>query len=85
MQGNHNENKKNTISNNHVGIDIGPSTAAIVSSEKAYLLRFTEEIVSYQKEIRVLQRKTDRQRKTEHNNRLIIMEMELANLGASMA
>ena len=56
---------KNEIGAGDVGIDIGPSTIAIVAPEtqKAELRQFCGELKSYQKEIRRLQRKLDRQRR----------------------
>ena len=55
--------EKNEIGEGDVGIDIGPSTIAIVAPEtqKAELRQFCGELKSYQKEIRRLQRKLDRQ------------------------
>ena len=60
--------EKNEIGAGDVGIDIGPSTIAIVAPEtqKAELRQFCGELKSYQKEIRRLQRKLDRQRRANN-------------------
>ena len=59
---------KNEIGARFVGIDIGPSTIAIAAPEtqKAELRQFCGELKSYQKEIRRLQRKLDRQRRANN-------------------
>ena len=49
-----------------VGIDIGPSTVAIVGSQNAKLVRFCDELESKHAEIRQLQRKLDRQRRANN-------------------
>jgi len=49
-----------------VGLDIGPSTIAIVSDGQASLERFCDELTNNQKEIRLLQRKLDRQRRANN-------------------
>lgn len=46
-----------------VGLDIGPSTIAVVSSSEAFLDLFCRQLVDCQKEIRLLQRQIDRQRR----------------------
>lgn len=46
-----------------VGLDIGPSTIALVGQEKAILTRFCTEIEDKADEVRRLQRKLDRQRR----------------------
>ena len=60
--------EKNEIGEGDVGIDIGRSTIAIVAPEtqKAELQQFCGELKSYQKEIRRLQRKLDRQRRANN-------------------
>ena len=60
--------EKNEIGAGGVGIDIGPSTIAIVASEtqKAELRQFYGELKSYPKEIRRLQRKLGRQRRANN-------------------
>ena len=62
--------EENEISAGDVGIDIGPSTIAIVAPEieKAELRQFCGELKSYPKEIRRLQRKLDRQRRANNPN-----------------
>jgi len=49
-----------------VGLDIGPSTIAVVSDKQASLERFCDELSNKQKEIRPLQRKLDRQRRANN-------------------
>jgi len=49
-----------------VGLDIGPSTIAVVSDKQASLERFCDELSDKQKEIRLLQRKLDRQRRSNN-------------------
>jgi len=49
-----------------VGLDIGPSTIAVVSDKQASLERFCDELKDKQKEIRRLQRKLDRQRRANN-------------------
>jgi len=49
-----------------VGLDIGPSTIAVVTDEQATLERFCDELKDKQKEIRRLQRKLDRQRRANN-------------------
>ena len=49
-----------------VGLDIGPSTIAVVSDNQAFLERFCDELSNKQKEIRLLQRKLDRQRRSNN-------------------
>jgi len=49
-----------------VGLDIGPSTIAVVSDNQASLERFCKKLKDKQKEIRLLQRKSDRQRRVNN-------------------
>jgi|SRR5271157_2188547 len=49
-----------------VGLDIGPSTIAMVSASEASLERFCDELQNRQKEIRRMQRKLDRQRRANN-------------------
>ncbi|PSR23944.1 MAG: transposase [Sulfobacillus acidophilus] len=49
-----------------VGLDIGPSTIAIVGDTKATLMQFADEVVRDHKTIRRLQRKQDRQRRANN-------------------
>jgi transposase len=54
------------IGSETVGLDIGPSTIAIVGDTKAKLTVFAEEVVRDHKKIRQLQRKQDRQRRANN-------------------
>src|SRR3990172_12738458 len=54
------------IGNEEIGLDVGPSTIAIVGDTKAELKQFCNEIVPKQKEKRRLQRKQDRQRRANN-------------------
>ena len=58
--------EKNEAPDNIVGLDIGPSTIAVVTDEQASLERFCDELKDKQKEIRRLQRKLDRQRRANN-------------------
>jgi len=49
-----------------VGLDIGPSTIAVVTDKQTSLERFCDELSNKQKEIRRLQRKLDRQRRANN-------------------
>lgn len=51
----------NQVIQGKIGLDLGPSTIAEVSNTGAKLDLFCRELDSIQKEIRVLQRKLDRQ------------------------
>jgi len=51
---------KNTTKNEVVGLDIGPSTIATLSKEKASLRLFCEELTPIHNKIKLYQRKTDR-------------------------
>jgi len=51
---------------NTVGLDIGPSTIAVVTDDNATLERFCDALKDKQKEIRRLQRKLDRQRRANN-------------------
>jgi len=55
--------EKNQPGQGVVGLDIGPSTIAIVSQRSATLERFCAELEPQQQQIRKLQRKMDRQRR----------------------
>jgi len=57
---------KNKPTDNIVGLDIGPSTIAVVKDEQAIIERFCDELKNKQKEIRRLQRKLDRQRRANN-------------------
>jgi transposase len=58
--------EKNKSSDNTVGLDIGPSTIAVVNDEQATVERFCDELKDKQKETRRLQRKLDRQRRANN-------------------
>ncbi|WP_258112662.1 transposase [Alicyclobacillus sp. SP_1] len=55
-----------SIGKETVGLDIGPSTIAIVGDTKAMLTQFADEVVRDHKKIRRLQRKQDRQRRANN-------------------
>lgn len=57
---------KNTIGEGYVGLDIGPSTIAVVGETDAFLKQFCRELEDRQPEIRRLQRKLDRQRRANN-------------------
>jgi hypothetical protein len=57
---------KHPLGQGVVGLDIGPSTIAIVSDKSATLERFCDELKPQQKTIRKLQRKMDRQRRANN-------------------
>ena len=57
---------KHRLGQGVVGLDIGPSTIAIVSDTSATLERFCDELKPQQKAIRKLQRKLDRQRRANN-------------------
>jgi hypothetical protein len=57
---------EHAVGNETIGLDIGPSTIAIVGDTKAVLKQFAEEIVRDHKKIRRLQRKQDRQRRANN-------------------
>jgi len=57
---------KNKPTDKTVGLDIGPSTIAVVTDEQANLEHFCDELKNKQKEIRRLQRKLDRQRRANN-------------------
>ncbi len=54
---------RHRIGEGEVGLDIGPSTIAVVGEDAAFLQMFCEEVVRGHRPIRVLQRKLDRQRR----------------------
>jgi len=51
---------------NTVGLDIGPSTIAVVTDKQASLERFCDELKNKQQDIRLLQRKLERQRRANN-------------------
>lgn len=60
------QKEKNKVTNGKIGLDLGPSTIAVVYNTDARLDLFCHELDSIQKEIRVLQRKLDRQRRANN-------------------
>lgn len=59
---------KNTLGGGNVGIDIGPSTIAIVADEESHLKQFASELELDAARIRRLQRKMDRSRRATNPN-----------------
>lgn len=59
-------NLKHKIGCEEIGLDVGPSTIAIVGDTKAELKQFCSDIVLKQKEKRKLQRKLNRQRRSSN-------------------
>ena len=57
---------KNKIGEGDVGLDLGPSTIAVVGQHEAFLERFCDELKSIPKEIRRQQRHLDRQRRANN-------------------
>ena len=57
-----------SLSEDITGIDIGPSTIALVNSDKAELLELASNIEKVENEIRILNRKSDRQRRINNPN-----------------
>ena len=57
---------EHTIGNETIGLDIGPSTIAIVGDTQATLTMFAEEIARDHKKIRRLQRRQDRERRANN-------------------
>lgn len=57
---------KNAPGEGAVGLDIGPSTIAVVGEREAFLEQFCAELEDQAKEIRRLQRKIDRQRRANN-------------------
>jgi len=60
--------KKNTTKKEIVGLDIGPSTIACVSKEKAFLKAFCQKLKPLSKKIKLLQKKQDRSLRTNNKN-----------------
>lgn len=57
---------KYEIGKEEIGLDVGPSTIAIVSNSKAELKEFLEEVVTIDKEKRRINRKMERQRRANN-------------------
>lgn len=60
------QKEKNKVIKGKIGLDTGPSIIAEISNTEAYLNLFCRELDNTQKEIRVLQRKMDRQRRANN-------------------
>ena len=60
------QKSKNKIGSGPVGLDLGPSTIAVVSERDVRLLPFANEVEDYHPEIRRQQRKLDRQRRANN-------------------
>jgi len=58
---------KNPIGKAVVGIDMGPSTIAMVTDQKALLQAFCDEVASFDKTIKALQRKINRSMRATHS------------------
>lgn len=57
------QKERNHLGQGTVGLDIGPSTVAVVGEEEAVLAQFCSELEPKERKIRILQRKLDRQRR----------------------
>ncbi len=66
LEGKPYQNPEKKIGTEEIGLDVGPSTIAIVGDTKAELKQFCSEIVPKQKEKRKLQRRMDRQRRANN-------------------
>ena len=62
LEGTPYQNPNNTIGSEEIGLDVGPSTIAIVGDTKADLKQFCSELIPDRKKKRKLQRKLDRSR-----------------------
>lgn len=62
------DNQLNMTDNRTVGIDIGPSTVAVVSEDKVMLKELVADITKIDKKLAKLQRKLDRQRRVNNPN-----------------
>ncbi|WP_307196950.1 transposase [Neobacillus niacini] len=60
--------RKYEIGKEGIGLDVGPSTIAIVGESEAELKEFCEEVVTIDKEKRRINRKMDRQRRANNPN-----------------
>ncbi len=63
LEGKPYQNPEKKLGEEELGVDVGPSTYAVVGDTKAELKQFCSELVPKQKEKRKLQRKLDRQRR----------------------
>lgn len=62
----HNDDSKILYGKEEIGLDVGPSTIAIVGDTKAELKEFCSDLEIKQKEKRILQRKQDRSRRANN-------------------
>ncbi|MFN3286607.1 MAG: RNA-guided endonuclease TnpB family protein, partial [bacterium] len=58
--------QQHRIGGGEVGLDVGPSTIAVVGEDGAWLVPFCDEVVREHRTIRRLQRKLDRQRRANN-------------------
>ena len=58
--------EKNSLGSGRVGLDVGPSTIAVVSEQEALLRLFCHELEGSEREIRRIQRKMDRQKRANN-------------------
>ena len=63
LEGTPYQNPNNTIGTEEIGLDVGPSTIAVVGDTRAELKQFCSELIPDQKKKRKLQRKLDRSRR----------------------
>jgi len=66
LEGHPYQNPELMIGTEEIGLDVGPSTIAVVGDTKAVLKQFCSEIVPKQKEKKKLQRKLERQRRANN-------------------
>ncbi len=66
LEGKHYLKPEKKIGTQDIGLDVGPSTIAIVCDTKAELKQFCSDLVPKQKEKRKLQRRIDRQRRANN-------------------
>jgi len=66
LEGTPYQDPEHKIGTEEIGLDVGPSTIAIVGDTKAELKQFCSEIVPKQKQKKMLQRKLDRQRRANN-------------------
>ena len=68
QEGTPKQKEKNTVGNDKVGLDIGPSTIAMVSSKQAFLSAFCAELKLIQKQIAQTQRLLDRSKRATNKD-----------------
>ena len=66
LEGHPYQNPELMIGTEEIGLDVGPSTIAVVGDTKAILKQLCSEIVPKQKEKKKLQRKLERQRRANN-------------------